>query len=262
MYACIYVYILEIFLLLFLSKCRPTFSLVLPPVLNSCRALRFRVGFHRPVSYIRNAKIVNALTCAFPRLQWLFSDKLGRILSLSQSRHFHPGLSTCLTLALSLWAYPAMYVYVYADASIHVYIRTYNNREGAPGTTSQVLRIKREETRSFGMEGLFSRTSCRAHTPGCVCVWYVYVYEYGCHNRYVDVDVHSHVYMSSCPFYPFPSQRTKFFGNDSGRLILCRSIPWTWNSTQTSLVLEQSSRSSSPRGHGHVEHRCQAGIVI
>ena len=141
-------------------------------------------------------------------------------------------------------------------------MHAYTNREGAPGTTSQVLRIKREETRSFGKVGLFSRTSCRAHTPGCACVWYVYVYvyvyEYGCRNGCVDEFMHLHVYMSSYHFYPFPSQRTKFFGNDSGRLVLCRSVPWTWNSTHTTSVSDQSSRSSSPLSHGRVEHRCQA----
>ena len=87
-----------------------------------------------------------------------------------------------------------MYVHVLTDASIHVYMHAYTNREGAPGTTSQVLRIKREETRSFGKVGLFSRTSCRAHTPGCACVWYVYVYVY--EYEYVYVYVNMHVYVS------------------------------------------------------------------
>ena len=107
-----------------------------------------------------------------------------------------------------------MYVHVLTDASIHVYMHAYTNREGAPGTTSQVLRIKREETRSFGKVGLFSRTSCRAHTPGCACVWYVYVYvyeyEYGCRNGCVDEFMHLHVYMSSYHFYPFPSSAPNF----------------------------------------------------
>ena len=126
MYAYVYTYFT--YFTVFLSKCGPTFSLVLPPALNSCRALRFRVGFHRSVSYIRyirNAQIVNAPTCASRRLQWLLLDKASLTHAHTSRMSTHLSFPRMHAQApLSARTQRCMYMCLQMQVYVYIYMHT------------------------------------------------------------------------------------------------------------------------------------------